>query len=44
MLKYNIKNLKNQIKIHEKHGKGTIVMEQKALLKKAERKWELRNG
>ncbi len=44
MLDYNIKNLKMHIKYHEKHGKGLNVMDEKAQLKKAERKKELINN
>ncbi len=41
MLNYNIKNLKAHIKHHEKHGKGNNVIQEKAQLKKAERRKEL---
>ncbi len=41
MLEYNVKNLKMQIRHHEKKGEGNIVMEQKAQLKKVERMKEL---
>ncbi len=44
ILDYNIKNLKAQIKHHEKHGKGMVAMRQKAQLKEAERFKELKKN
>ncbi len=41
MLKWSIQNYKMRIKHHEKHGDGKNTMEDKVLLKKAERKKEL---
>jgi len=42
MLDFSIKNYKMRIKHHEKHGNGDTAMREKIILKKLERKLELR--